>query len=106
MYKVRTYNAIAAAGLDRFTADKYAVAAETTDPDAILSRAEAAVRDGRLTDALAEIDTMPEQARAALDEWAGKARQRLEIQAAVQRLADWRISLAAPRGPHACCQPR
>ena len=38
MYKVRTYNAIAAAGLDRFTADKYAVAAETTDPDAILLR--------------------------------------------------------------------
>ena len=38
MYKVRTYNAIAAAGLDRFSADKYAVAADAADPDAILLR--------------------------------------------------------------------
>lgn len=38
MYKVRTYNAIAAAGLDRFATDKYTVAADTADPDAILLR--------------------------------------------------------------------
>jgi len=38
MYKVRTYNAIAAAGLDRFAADRYTVAADIADPDAILLR--------------------------------------------------------------------
>ena len=36
MYKVRTYNAIAAAGLDRFSADKYAVAADAADPAILL----------------------------------------------------------------------
>ena len=38
MYKVRTYNAIADAGLQRFPADQYVVAPDTADPDAILLR--------------------------------------------------------------------
>jgi len=39
MYKVRTYNAIAASGLDRFPADRYAVSAdEGTNADAVLLR--------------------------------------------------------------------
>ncbi len=38
MYKVRTYNAIAAAGLERFNAQKYEVAPDLTSPDALLLR--------------------------------------------------------------------
>ncbi|XOV82949.1 MAG: phosphoglycerate dehydrogenase [bacterium] len=38
MYKVRTYNAIAAAGLDRFNTDKYSVGADINSPDALLLR--------------------------------------------------------------------
>ena len=38
MFKVRTYNAIAAAGLERFSADQYEVGAEVDAPDAMLLR--------------------------------------------------------------------
>lgn len=38
MYKVRTYNAIAAAGLQRFAADKYTVGPEVEAPEALLLR--------------------------------------------------------------------
>ncbi len=38
MFKVRTYNAIAAAGLERFSADRYEVGAEVDAPDAMLLR--------------------------------------------------------------------
>ena len=37
--------------------------------DATLSRAEAALRDGRLNDALAEIAALPEVARGAMSDW-------------------------------------
>ncbi len=60
---------------------------EGDDPDAILSRAEAAVRDGRLTDALAEIETLPEEGRAALSDWSGQAARRLDALAAAEELA-------------------
>ena len=59
---------------------------EGDDPDAILSRAEAAVRDGRLNDALAEIEALPEPGRAALSEWAGQATRRLEAVNAAEKL--------------------
>jgi hypothetical protein len=49
---------------------------EGDDPDAVLSRAEAALRDGRLGDALAEIETLPEGARAELSDWAAEAERR------------------------------
>lgn len=58
-----------------------------TDPDAVLSRAEAAVRDGRLTDALAEIETLPEPAQAAMQEWLQDARARQSAEAATEELA-------------------
>jgi len=61
---------------------------EGDDPDAILSRAEAAARDGRLTDALAEIDALPEAARTELAGWAGDAARRLEAAAAAQKLSE------------------
>ena len=38
MYNVRTYNAIAATGLDRFNTDKYSVGADIASPDALLMR--------------------------------------------------------------------
>ena len=40
MYKVQTFNNIAAVGLERFPADRYEVGAEVTDPDAIILRSQ------------------------------------------------------------------
>lgn len=47
------------------------------DADAVLSRAEAALKDGRLSDTLAELDTLPEASKAEMSPWmaAAKARQ-------------------------------
>lgn len=47
-----------------------------SDPDAILSRAEAAIRDGQIGDALAEINGLPEAARAAMADWTASAETR------------------------------
>jgi hypothetical protein len=60
---------------------------EGSDPDAVLSRAEAAVRDGRLTDALAEIDTLPEDAKAAMNDWLSDAQTRQAAEAAVDAVS-------------------
>lgn len=59
---------------------------EGGDPDAILSRAEAALRDGRLTDAMAEIETLPEVARTELSGWAGQATKRMTAVNAAETL--------------------
>ena len=50
---------------------------EGDDADAVLSRVEAAVKEGRLGDALAEAEALPEEAQAQLTDWtdAVKARQ-------------------------------
>ena len=61
---------------------------EGNNPDAILSRAEAATRDGRLTDALAEIDALPEVARPELADWAADAQSRMAVVAAAQKLSE------------------
>ena len=58
---------------------------EGNDPDAILSRAEAAVKTGDLTAALAEISALPEAAQAPMAEWRAKAETR---QAALVALAE------------------
>ncbi|MFU8834676.1 MAG: COG4223 family protein [Roseovarius sp.] len=60
---------------------------EGNDPDAILSRAEAALAQGRLGDALAEIETLPEGARAALDDWGAQASMRRDALAAAEALS-------------------
>lgn len=60
---------------------------EGTDPDAVLSRAEAALRDARLTDALAEIDTLPPAAAAEMSDWVARARMRAEALQAAETLA-------------------
>ncbi|TDK44477.1 hypothetical protein E1832_15300 [Antarcticimicrobium luteum] len=57
------------------------------DPDAILSRAEAALTAGRLTETLDEIAALPEPARAALADWTALARQRLSALEAADTLA-------------------
>ena len=59
---------------------------EGDSPDAILSRAEAALRDGRLTDALAEIGSLPEQGRAELSDWVARAEMRQTAVAAAEQL--------------------
>ena len=60
---------------------------EGDSPDAILSRAEAALRDGRIGEALAEIESLPEEARAELDGWVARATQRQEALSAADALS-------------------
>ena len=60
---------------------------EGDSADAILSRAEAAVRTGRLSDALAEISGLPEVARAEMSDWLALAEARADAIAAVEMLS-------------------
>ena len=60
---------------------------EGSSPDAVLSRAEAAVREGRLDDALTELDTLPAPAQEAMQDWLDDARARSAAQAATQDLS-------------------
>lgn len=55
--------------------------------DAILSRAEATLREGRLTDTLAEIGALPEVARADLTDWIADAEARADALAAAATLS-------------------
>lgn len=61
---------------------------EGDDPDAILSRAEAALGEGRLGDALAEIAALPEVVRAPMGDWVAEAEARVAALAALQALAE------------------
>ena len=56
------------------------------DPDAILSRAEAALSAGDVAQALAEIATLPTPAQDALSAWRVRAQLRLDAQAALAAL--------------------
>ena len=60
---------------------------EGNDPDAILSRAEAALADGRLGDSLTEINTLPEEARSAMSDWAADAAARRDALTAAEALS-------------------
>jgi len=60
---------------------------EGDDPDAILSRAQAAVSAGQLEDALAEISTLPEAGQAAMADWVGAAEARVAALDAFDTLA-------------------
>jgi len=57
------------------------------DPDAVLSRAEAALRAGRLADTLTELQVLSDAAQAALAQWTAQAETRLATVAAAQDLA-------------------
>ena len=59
---------------------------EGDDPDAVLSRAEAAVRDGNLDTALSELSALPEAAQAAVADWQASASTRLEAKTAADAL--------------------
>lgn len=58
-----------------------------TDPDAVLSRAEADVTAGKLGDALTELVALPEAGRAALASWTAEAKTRVSALAAVDAVA-------------------
>ena len=60
---------------------------EGGDPDAILSRAEAALRAGDLPTALTEIATLPEPGQAAMATWIAAAQARVAATAALATLA-------------------
>lgn len=60
---------------------------EGNSADAILSRAEAAMRGGRLADALSEISALPEVARAQMSDWLAQAEARADALAAVDILS-------------------
>lgn len=60
---------------------------EGTDPDAILSRAEDALRNGDIAAALAEIDALPPESQAHLASWREAAETRAAAVAAAEALA-------------------
>ncbi len=60
---------------------------EGDDPDAVLSRAEAAVAAGDLAAALTELAALPDVGRAAVADWSASAQARLDAQAAIDGLS-------------------
>lgn len=56
---------------------------EGSDPDAILSRAEFALSEGRVADALAEVMALEEPIRAPFADWIARAEARLAVTAAL-----------------------
>ncbi|MGJ8546173.1 MAG: mitofilin family membrane protein [Sulfitobacter sp.] len=61
---------------------------EGNDPDAILSRAEQAVKEGRLADALAETNALPEASKAAMGDWLAGAQARADALQAADELGN------------------
>ena len=61
---------------------------EGAGPDAVLSRAEAAIKEGRVSDALAEIEALPEVARAEMTDWTARATQRADVLNAIATLSE------------------
>ncbi len=57
-------------------------------PDAVLSRAEAALNDGDVSAALAELSALPEGASASLSEWISKAETRVSAMSAASSLVN------------------
>ncbi len=60
---------------------------EGDDPDAVLSRAEAAVQSGDLVTTLNELDALPEEAQAAIADWRAGAEARVAARKAADALA-------------------
>ncbi|MFB1024955.1 MAG: hypothetical protein QMC33_06380, partial [Octadecabacter sp.] len=61
---------------------------EGAGPDAVLSRAEAAIKAGRVADALAELEALPEVARAEMTDWTARATQRADVLDAIATLSE------------------
>nr|WP_235971036.1 hypothetical protein [Palleronia pontilimi] len=60
---------------------------EGTGPDAVLSRAEARLREGDLQAALSELDGLPQEGRDAMSGWISRAQARVDARAALADLA-------------------
>ncbi|HGG05517.1 MAG TPA: hypothetical protein ENK28_08660 [Aliiroseovarius sp.] len=60
---------------------------EGDDPDAVLSRAEAALKAGQLEPALQELAALPEAGQAEFTDWIADVKKRLEAERAVSALA-------------------
>lgn len=58
------------------------------DADAVLSRAEAALKQGDLATALSELEEMPDAGKPALADWRATAQQRIAAVAAAEALAE------------------
>ncbi len=61
---------------------------EGEGPDAVLSRAEAAIKEGRVVEALAELEALPEVARAEMTDWTARATQRADVLDAIATLSE------------------
>jgi hypothetical protein len=61
---------------------------EGPGPDAVLSRAEAAIKEGRVADALAEIEALPEVVRAEMTDWTALATERAHALEAISTLSE------------------
>ncbi len=81
-----------AGGLGGFLRSQFDVRSTTPQegdgPDAVLSRAEAAVKEGRVADALAELDALPEVARAEMTDWTAAAQARADVLDAIATLSE------------------
>ena len=60
---------------------------EGSDPDAVLSRADAAVKAGDIPGALSEIGALPQPGQDAMSGWSAQARTWVEANAALTALA-------------------
>ncbi|AKS47759.1 hypothetical protein SAMN05444287_2584 [Octadecabacter temperatus] len=61
---------------------------EGPGPDAVLSRAEAAIKEGRVSDSLAEIEALPEVVRAEMTDWTALATERANVLDAISTLSE------------------
>jgi len=73
--------------LERQTGARSVTPRAGDDPDAVLSRAEAAVTSGDLATALDLVAALPEAAQAALADWVAQASSRHQAIAAADALA-------------------
>jgi hypothetical protein len=65
---------------------------EGDDADAVLSRIEGAVRQGRLMDALAEAETLPTEAKSAMSDWLEKTTTRVAVTTASESLIQFQAA--------------
>ena len=81
-----------ASGVGGFLRSQFDVRSTTPQegpgPDAVLSRAEAAAKEGRIADALAELEALPEVARAEITDWTARAQQRADVLDAIATLSE------------------
>ncbi|MDO9525552.1 MAG: hypothetical protein Q7J57_08415, partial [Gemmobacter sp.] len=72
--------------LRRHTGARSLTPRDGADPDAVLSRAEAALRGGDVAGALAQLDQLPADAQAAMSEWRASAQTRVAASVALGEL--------------------